>query len=314
MPVRIENAVDLHCHFHVDSIGGFIPGQEAHQPVPALKSAREAVDQGYAAMVLKPHGFASPALAANLELRGRWTASLRWHLHRPPDRRAQRLRDRAGAGVGHQGRVASHRAQLRGLQSVHGRPAPHRPWTRADRGGRRPRRVAPRGAQSPRSSAEHDGVLATGHISRVSTRQSCAPSPNHERRRHPRGRARRAGTHCGRGRGARRPRRDGRDHRARRATRCSGIPGKPPEEVAAYLETIGPHRCILGTDYGLTANPASPGRWVPGVPGRGLGDRGARARPGDDGEHQSGRPAPVALRLTYGMSDAEIRRLVWSSW
>ena len=29
-----------------------------------------------------------------------------------------------------------------------------------------------------------------------------------------------------------------------------GVPGKPPEDVAAYLGTIGPNRCILGTDYG----------------------------------------------------------------
>jgi hypothetical protein len=60
--LRIANAVDLHCHFSPDTVGG---GLEAHLPtgVTALEAAREARAEGHVALVLKSHSFASPALA-----------------------------------------------------------------------------------------------------------------------------------------------------------------------------------------------------------------------------------------------------------
>ncbi len=68
MPLRIENAVDLHCHFGRDTIGGSLEFGDAFHGIPAIESAREARANGYAAIVLKPHGFANPALAENIEL------------------------------------------------------------------------------------------------------------------------------------------------------------------------------------------------------------------------------------------------------
>src|SRR5688572_7252478 len=66
MPLRICNAIDLHCHFGPDTIGGTLDAGHAHS-VTALEAAREAHASGHAALVLKSHSFASPALARNIE-------------------------------------------------------------------------------------------------------------------------------------------------------------------------------------------------------------------------------------------------------
>jgi hypothetical protein len=62
--LRIENAIDMHCHFGPDTIGGNT-GMEGFS-VTALDAAREAHASGHRAIVLKSHSFASPALAHNL--------------------------------------------------------------------------------------------------------------------------------------------------------------------------------------------------------------------------------------------------------
>jgi hypothetical protein len=64
--LRIENAIDMHCHFGPDSIGGSRPAG-AHDAFSAVDAAREAHASGHKAIVLKSHSFASPALAANLQ-------------------------------------------------------------------------------------------------------------------------------------------------------------------------------------------------------------------------------------------------------
>jgi hypothetical protein len=66
MPLRIEHAIDLHCHFGPDTIGGTLEGGAGHG-FSGLDAAREAAESGHAAIVLKSHSFASPALAQNLE-------------------------------------------------------------------------------------------------------------------------------------------------------------------------------------------------------------------------------------------------------
>lgn len=67
MALRIENAVDLHCHFGPDSPGGSAKLSSFYTGVPAIECARDALEEGYAAIVLKPHGFASPSLGRMLE-------------------------------------------------------------------------------------------------------------------------------------------------------------------------------------------------------------------------------------------------------
>lgn len=65
MPLRVENAIDLHCHFGPDAMGG--AATEAVGPaVSAVQAVREAQEAGHKALVLKSHSFASPQVAANL--------------------------------------------------------------------------------------------------------------------------------------------------------------------------------------------------------------------------------------------------------
>lgn len=63
--VRLDNLIDLHCHYGPDTVGGTLDATMAHG-VTALEAAREAADSGHRALVLKSHSFASPALAAAL--------------------------------------------------------------------------------------------------------------------------------------------------------------------------------------------------------------------------------------------------------
>jgi hypothetical protein len=66
MPLRIENAVDLHVHFHPDYIRA-PEGWDVGEGVPVMETAKEAADEGYAAVVLKSHGFGSAPLAKTVE-------------------------------------------------------------------------------------------------------------------------------------------------------------------------------------------------------------------------------------------------------
>jgi hypothetical protein len=66
MTLRIENAIDLHCHFSPDTIGGSL--NATHETgVSAITSAQEAKESGHAALVLKSHSFCGCALARNIE-------------------------------------------------------------------------------------------------------------------------------------------------------------------------------------------------------------------------------------------------------
>lgn len=76
MSLRIENAIDLHCHFGPDTIGrmrgapppGFDTGGDdsLHHSVTGYEAVREACDSGHRAIVLKSHSFCSAQLAENL--------------------------------------------------------------------------------------------------------------------------------------------------------------------------------------------------------------------------------------------------------
>ena len=62
--VKIEGAIDLHCHYGPDMVGVF---DGTTHSVTAVEAAQEAADSGHAALVLKAHDFATPALAHALE-------------------------------------------------------------------------------------------------------------------------------------------------------------------------------------------------------------------------------------------------------
>ena len=73
MPLRIENAIDLHCQFGPDTIGplGEVPPElrdapALHHSVTGYDAAKEACESGHRALVLKSHSFCSAQLAENL--------------------------------------------------------------------------------------------------------------------------------------------------------------------------------------------------------------------------------------------------------
>ncbi len=63
--MRVENAIDLHCHFGPDTVNGALDA-DIGVGVTALQAAREAAAEGHAALVLKSHSFASASLAGVL--------------------------------------------------------------------------------------------------------------------------------------------------------------------------------------------------------------------------------------------------------
>jgi uncharacterized protein DUF6282 len=80
MPLRIENAIDLHCHFGPDTIGALSEGpppdfiieagitmEDMQHSVTGFEAAREAFESGHRAIVLKSHSFCSAQLAASIE-------------------------------------------------------------------------------------------------------------------------------------------------------------------------------------------------------------------------------------------------------
>ncbi len=64
--LRVQNAIDLHCHAGPDTIGGDLNVVDAHS-VNGVVAARDALESGHAAVVLKSHSFPSVQLARNLE-------------------------------------------------------------------------------------------------------------------------------------------------------------------------------------------------------------------------------------------------------
>jgi hypothetical protein len=72
--LRIENAIDMHCHFGPDTVGGvpqpvLIDGElvKNRHSVTGYEAAKEAFESGHKAIVLKSHSFCSCQLAANLQ-------------------------------------------------------------------------------------------------------------------------------------------------------------------------------------------------------------------------------------------------------
>jgi len=69
---RIEHAIDMHCHFGPDTIGGREPirldettvAEDPEHAVTGYDAAREAHESGHKAIVLKSHSFCSAQLAA----------------------------------------------------------------------------------------------------------------------------------------------------------------------------------------------------------------------------------------------------------
>src|SRR3954471_10277724 len=66
--LQIENAIDLHCHFRPDHLGGnaIENGVDCRTGTSPIESAKRAIETGQAGAVLKSHSFASTALVSAL--------------------------------------------------------------------------------------------------------------------------------------------------------------------------------------------------------------------------------------------------------
>jgi hypothetical protein len=249
MPLRVENAIDLHCHFHSDSIGGWLEDQDVHRPVPALDSAREAYEQGHAALVLKPHGFANPAVASNVELA---VPGLRVfggictdHPTGGLNVYAVELALALGAKIVWLPTVHSSvdfSAYTAGERNVHLGPV-----RVIDADGE----LLPEVREIAALVRQHDAVLATGHIS-LDEHHAVVKAFARD--------TKVLLTHAGESRG-------GTPLSPAQAAELAdlgaiaeitalechsmlGIPGKDPSEMVEFVAAVGPERCILATDYG----------------------------------------------------------------
>ncbi len=86
--IKLEGAIDLHCHYGPDFIGR---DHAINYAVTALQAATEAAQAGIAAIVLKSHDFPTPAVAyavnqtvsgvqtfGGITLDYRWAVLTRW--------------------------------------------------------------------------------------------------------------------------------------------------------------------------------------------------------------------------------------------
>jgi hypothetical protein len=256
MPLRIENAVDLHCHYGPDTIGGSLEFGDAFNAIPALDSAREAQANGYAAIVLKSHGFANPGLARNLELA---VPGLRIFGGICTDHPT------GGLNVWAVESALSIGAKIVWLPTAHSSVDFGKMFEISERHrGLGPIRVLDDDAK-PLAAVEEivdlvtqtDAVLATGHISgdeHYAIVKKFAPT------------GKVLVTHAGESRSGTRgfsPRQCAEladlgatiELTALTCDEVFGHPGKTPQQILEIINAVGPQRCTLSTDYGWGGPP-----------------------------------------------------------
>lgn len=246
--VKLEGAVDLHCHFGPDFLKKDEPPKHS---VTALQAATEAAEAGMAAIVLKAHDFPSPALAftvnqivTRVHTFGGITLDFQVSGLNP---RAVEHALRLGAKVVWFPTVASHQDYLNGLFEKRGYPGTG--IGLLDEKGK----LLPMVQDILALVAEHDAVIETGHTT-AAEHYAVAKAFGH--------RGRVVVTHAGEriagphlteaqcvelaGLGA---------YIEITAHSCVGHRGLPPvpfKAVARLIEAIGPEHVVLSTDFGYT--------------------------------------------------------------
>jgi hypothetical protein len=251
MPLRVENAVDLHCHFHEDHIGGSLDIDTWSDGVPALETAREAKENGYAAVVLKAHGFASPGLARELERAVPGIALFGGICTDHPTGGLNVYAVELALALG---------AKIVWLPTVHS-TTDFTLFPMRDRH----RTLGPVPVTDDDGElladvreifdlvVQAEAVLATGHISADDHHAVVEAFGDSGRV---------LVTHAGEPTGPQLTPSSAAELADLGATielsalACHakmGVPGRPPEEVIEFLQVIGPERCALATDYGWSA-------------------------------------------------------------
>jgi hypothetical protein len=270
----------MHCHFGPDTGGGTleegppIPGLGPHS-VNAVEAAQEAHESGHAALVLKAHSFASPAIARNIET---LVPGMRIF--------GGICTDHPSGGLNVQGVEAAlclgakivWLPTLHSRQDVLRRPPEHRPsWlgdgiSVLDEDGS----IVPEVHEIFELVRQKDAILATGH---TSLEEHYAIAREFGRR------GKVLVTHAGEKFAG--PHLDGAqcaeladlgasiEITAQNCKELLGRPGQSPAQVTAMLRTIGTARCTLSTDYGWTTSLPRPAAglqefletlWAEGIP------------------------------------------------
>jgi hypothetical protein len=283
--LRIDAAIDLHCHHGPDMVGVGTLG-EASYGVTALQAATEAAKEGYAALVLKAHDFATPALAFALQ---QVVPGVRIFGGLTLDYQAGGLNPAAvesalklGAKIIWLPTLASSQDYRNGIGRDLGYPAPGLSVLNAAD------ELLPVAHEIMDLVAEHDAVLATGH---TSADEHYAVARAFGRR------GKLLVTHAG-------ERTAGPGLSAAQCaeladlgatieltalccTAVLGREGKSLRQMIDMIDAIGPARCTLSSDYGWSDAIPHPARglrdfldslWAEGVPEPDL-EHMARTRP-----------------------------------
>lgn len=245
--LKIEGAIDLHCHYGPDMVGVF---EGTTHGVTAVQAAREAAQSGHAALVLKAHDFATPALAHAL---GEAVAGIRIFGGITLDHQAGGLNPaavesalRLGAKIVWLPTLGSVQDYRSGLARELGYPGPGIAVLDEDQ------QLVPAVREIAALVRQHGAVLATGHTTAAEhdavVRAFARTQPvlvTH------------AGTRSAGPALSARQCRDLADQGAMielTALCCSPVLGNAPdktfEEMVQMIEAIGPARCTLASDYG----------------------------------------------------------------
>jgi hypothetical protein len=246
--IKVEGAVDLHCHYGPDFIN---PAHNVQASVTAIQAAQEAADAGFAAIVLKSHDFPTAALAYTLN---QVVPNVRTFGAITLDHQVGGLNPwavehalRLGAKIVWLPTVASHQDYLNGLGPRLGYPGTGIRTT-DDEG-----KLLPVVREIIEMVARHDAILATGHIT---ADENYAVAREFARR------GRVIVTHAGE------PAAGPHLTKAQCAELANlgafieltaqecvphlGYPPCPLKEVAQRIDAIGPQQCVLSTDYGYS--------------------------------------------------------------
>ncbi len=254
MGVKIEAAVDLHCHYGPDFIN---PAHQMQFSVTAIQAAQEAANAGFAAIVLKSHDFPTAALAYTLNqiVPGVRTIGAIVLDHQVGGLNPWAVEHalRLGARVVWLPTVASHQDYLNGLGPRLGYPGTGIRTTGDDG------HLLPVMHTILDLVAQHDAIIATGHIT---------ADENYKVARAFARRGRVIVTHAGEpaagphlsqaqcaelaGLGA------FIELTAQECVPHLGYPPCPIKEVARRIDAIGPQQVVLSTDYGYSTEVPRP--------------------------------------------------------
>jgi hypothetical protein len=247
MALRLANAIDLHCHYGPDTSGADLSRVMTNYGVTALEAVREAAASGHAAIVLKSHSFASPALASALDEAVPGIAVFGGICTDFPTGGLNVAAVEAALAMG---------AKIVWLPTVHSSEDVSR--------GRRPYLAVPgidvigddhRPVAEVREIAElvraADAILATGHTSALEHYAVVKEFAKHTKVLVTHAGEALAGPQLSPAQSAELAELGATvELTALSCQTVRGIQGKSPSEMAAMIATVGADRCVLATDYG----------------------------------------------------------------